>query len=149
MMTTPIAIDPSITQFAQTFGVMALLLLLFIPVMGTSLVMMGRVLWKQTNTHAEVMRSTAQAMTALADRMARVESSHSTRLDKLDTDMVGLAARVDRLPTDVRHEIEPVFATLNNALDLIERRQEGQRIAPPPRIPSGPLSWLRRIGGVV
>lgn len=149
MMTTPIAIDPSLTQFAQTFGVMALLLLLFIPVMGISLTMMGRVLWKQTNTHAEVMRSTAQAMHALADRMARVEVSHATRLDKLDADMTGLAARVDRLPADIRQEIEPVFDTLNKALDRIERRQEGQRIAVPPRPPSGPLAWLRRIGGVV
>lgn len=117
-----VTIDPSIMSFAQTFGVLALLIFFLIPLMGVSLTVMGRALLKQIAVTSEAIVQTGNAMHALAARVEAVETNHTARLDKLDQNMHDLAVRIDRMPADVRREIDPVFTALNRALERIERR---------------------------
>ena len=119
-----ITIDKSVTDFAQTFGVLALLVLMLIPATTIALGVLGRALLRQINVSADAISRTGKAIDAMTRRLEKLDDAHADRFDQIDQSLRELAARVDAMPADVRRELDPIFTLLNQALDRIEKKRQ-------------------------
>jgi len=117
-------IDKSVTEFAQMFGVLALLTLLLIPATTIALGVLGRALLRQINVSAEAINRTSEAIHAVTRRLEKLDDAHADRFDQIDQSLRDLAARIDSMPADVRRELNPIFTLLNQALDRIEKKRQ-------------------------